>query len=144
MAAAAGGGRRAAKDRPRRRTLVASPAMDALEALSDLVDVSPGLEAAVAFRMGAPLAGSTLADDQRSQRVADAALRLLDGASALRNGPRADEVVAVTREGALAVARCGELVVAAVTEPDPPVRLALHDVAACVRGLVGEGADAPR
>jgi hypothetical protein len=118
--------------------------MDVREALSDLVDVSPGLEAAVAFGAGGPLAGSTLADDERSQRVADAALRLLDGASALRNGPRADEVVALTREGALAVARCGDLVVAAVTEPDPPVRLALHDVAACVRGLVGEAADAPR
>jgi hypothetical protein len=118
--------------------------MDVREALSDLVDVSPGLEAAVAFRAGGPLAGSTLADVERSRRIADAALRMLDEASALRDGPRADEVVAVTRDGALAAARRGDLVVAAVTEPDPPVRLALHDVTACLRILAEEGGNAPR
>jgi hypothetical protein len=119
--------------------------MDVREALTDLVDLSPGLDAAVAFDADGRLAGSTLDDDERAAAVADAARRLLDEASALRNGPRAEQVAAVTRAGGLAVARDGRLAVAAVTEPDPPVRLALHDVQACLSGLTAsEGGDAPR
>jgi hypothetical protein len=113
--------------------------MDARDALSDLVDVSPGLEAAVALEASGGIRGSTLADDEGARVVADAALDLLREATRLRDGAEAVEVVAVTKAGALAVARRGDLVVAAVTEPDPPVRLALHDLGTCLDTLGAEG-----
>jgi hypothetical protein len=119
--------------------------MDVREALADLVDVSPGLEAAVAFDAAGRLAGATLDDEERAATVAEAARRLLEEASALRDGPHAEQVAALTRAGGLAVVTGGGLVVAAVTEPGRPAGLALHDLHACLVGLTaGEDAGAPR
>jgi hypothetical protein len=120
--------------------------MDVREALTDLVDLSPGLGAAVAFDAAGRLAGSTLDDEERAATVAEAARRLLDEASALRDGPHAEQVAALTRAGGLVVVTGGGLVVAAVTvQPGPPAGLALHDLHACLVGLTAdEGADAPR
>lgn len=116
--------------------------MDAEGALADLVDVSTPIEAAVAFASGGDVVGSTVADPDRSAAIAAAASRLLEQASALRAGRRAVEAAAVGREGALAAVSDGDVVVAAVAEPDPPLQLVLYDLRACLRALTG-GAGEP-
>lgn len=112
--------------------------MDAQGALADLVDVSTPIEAAVVFEAGGDVVGSTSADGQRAAAIAGAGQRLLDEASALRVGRRAVEAAATAREGALAAVRAGDVVVAAVVERDPPLRLVLHDLRACLRALTAD------
>ena len=105
-------------------------------ALADLADVSTHVEAAVvAEATSGGVVGSTLEDGVRAEELADAARRLLDEASAVRRGARAWEAAAVTRTGALVVARDDDLLVGAVTHPEPPVRLVLYDLRTCLRAL---------
>jgi hypothetical protein len=116
--------------------------MDVSDALAGLADVSNHVEAAVVADSAGEVVGSTLDDGARAVALADAARRLLDEASAVRRGARAWEAAAVTRTGALVVARDDELLVGAVTNPEPPVRLVLYDLRACLRALRTD-ADAP-
>jgi hypothetical protein len=109
--------------------------MDVSDALAGLADVSNHVEAAVVADSAGEVVGSTLDDGDRAVALADAARRLLDEASAVRRGARAWEAAAVTRTGALVVARDEELLVGAVTNPEPPVRLVLYDLRACLRAL---------
>jgi predicted regulator of Ras-like GTPase activity (Roadblock/LC7/MglB family) len=116
--------------------------MEVQDALEQLVDVSPDVEAAVAFELTGRVTGSTLGDDERSRAIAAAASRLFQDASALRAGHRAEEIAAVGRQGALVAVRHAEGAVAAVTARNPAASLALHDVRTCVRALTAD-ADAP-
>jgi|SRR5918997_2454804 hypothetical protein len=109
--------------------------MDVSGVLADLADVSTHVEAAVIAEATGAVVGSTLEDGVRAEALADAARRLLDEASAVRHGARASEAAAVTRTGALVVARDDELLVGAVTQPEPPVRLVLYDLRTCLRAL---------
>ena len=122
--------------------LVASAAMDARDALADLVDRAACVEAAVAFEASGRLTGSTLDDEERAAAVADSARRLLAEASGLRPDAGVEAVAAFTRAGAVAVVRRGDLVVVAVTQPEPPAPLTLHDLGTCLRALAAD-ADAP-
>jgi predicted regulator of Ras-like GTPase activity (Roadblock/LC7/MglB family) len=111
--------------------------MDAAQALADLTEISPQIEAAVILdEAGAPLA-STLPDDERAREVARLGQRLLT---------EADEVVAteqgkltqlhvVTRSGGVFAVREGEHRVVATTSGDPTVGLIFYDLRSSLRSL---------
>jgi predicted regulator of Ras-like GTPase activity (Roadblock/LC7/MglB family) len=107
------------------------------EALADLADLSMQVRAAViAERDGAVLA-STLADEGRSQELADAARAALDAAGRLRaNGDvQVRALEAAVPGGSLFVTRDDGVLIAATTGPDEPAGLVLYDLRATLRRL---------
>jgi hypothetical protein len=113
------------------------PAVDAAQALADLVEISAQIEAAVLAEANGTVLASTLADEQRAQAVARDAVELLQTATGAAGEPI--QLAAAVPEGSVFVVRDDERLVAAVTGRDPTVGLVLYDLKTCLR-LAGEDA----
>jgi predicted regulator of Ras-like GTPase activity (Roadblock/LC7/MglB family) len=117
------------------------PAVDAAQALADLVEISAQIESAVLAAADGSVLASTLSDEARSQAVARAALELLEGAGGAAGKPV--QLEAAVPEGSVFVVRDDERLVAAVTGRDPTVGLVLYDLKTCLR-LAGEDVQSAR
>ncbi len=108
----------------------------AAAALADLVEISSQVEAAVLIGPDGAVAASTLADETRSARFAEAAKCLFDAAVANESeigSPPLQQLEAATVEGSVFVARDGDRLIAAVTGPEPTVGLVFYDLKAALR-----------
>jgi predicted regulator of Ras-like GTPase activity (Roadblock/LC7/MglB family) len=119
--------------------------MDAAQALADLAEVSSQIEGAVLARGDGSVVASTFSDEAKGGRVAEGAGELLRAVEATVKSERAaiTQLVAETTEGAVFVAGDGELLVAAVTVPEPTVGLVFYDLRTCLR-LVAEAEETPK
>ena len=115
--------------------------MDAAEALTDLTDVSTQVREAVVLEQNGAILASTLDDDARAHRLADAARAALEAAASIlaSGGERVTALEAATRTGSLFVAAGKDAVCAATTGPDEPSGLVLYDLRACLRSIEGDG-----
>lgn len=111
------------------------PAVDASQALADLVEISAQIESAVLAQADGTVLASTLADEVRAEGVAGEALALLEAT----RGPAGDptQVEAALPDGSFFVVRDEERLVAATTGRDPTVGLVFYDLKTCLR-LAGE------
>ena len=113
--------------------------MDAAQALADLTEISSQIEAAVLFDAGGAVEGSTLADEAKAQRLADAAARLLERADSVRSEDVAvTQVEASLADGCVFVVRDGDRRIAATTVANPTVGLVFYDLKSCLRDSVPE------
>jgi predicted regulator of Ras-like GTPase activity (Roadblock/LC7/MglB family) len=117
------------------------PAVDAAQALADLVEISSQIEAAVLADGSGAVLASTLGDDARAQAIATEARELLQGAAGPAGEPTQVEVA--FHEGCVFVVTDGERLVAAVTGRDPTAGLVFYDLKTCLR-LSGEEAPAKK
>ena len=123
------------------RPVVASPRMDAAQALADLTEISAQIEAAVLADHDGSVVASTLADDAAAKSFAEAAAELLSAADEVRTEPGSDPLVQVegaSLDGSVFVARDDRHLVAAVTKPRPTVGLVFYDLKTCLRMLERE------
>jgi predicted regulator of Ras-like GTPase activity (Roadblock/LC7/MglB family) len=123
------------------RPVVASPRMDAAQALADLTEISAQIEAAVLADHDGSVVASTLADDATAKSFAEAAAELLSAADEVRTEPGSDPLVQVegaALEGSVFVAKDDRHLVAAVTKPRPTVGLVFYDLKTCLRMLERE------
>src|SRR5260221_4390459 len=110
--------------------------MDAMQALSELTEISSQIEAACLFDAKGTKAASTLPDDEATKRFVDAARALLDAAASLPHdaGDAAlAQLEAATLEGSVFVVLDGDLAVAAATGPEPTAGLVFFDLKSCLR-----------
>ncbi len=118
--------------------------MDAMQALSELTEISSQIEAACLFDEKGKQAASTLPDDESTTRFVDAARALLDAAASLPRdagaGPLA-QLEAATLEGSVFVVLDGDLAAAAATGPEPTVGLVFYDLKSCLRAARAPGVD---
>jgi predicted regulator of Ras-like GTPase activity (Roadblock/LC7/MglB family) len=103
------------------------PAMDADEALEELLRVSEDIRAAVVFdRGGEPIAATMLDEDARElAALGDAMLAYADS---LRDTPAVRQLEALTPDGGVYVVRNGERAVVAIAAPGSLVGLVQHDL----------------
>jgi predicted regulator of Ras-like GTPase activity (Roadblock/LC7/MglB family) len=112
--------------------------MDAAQALADLTEISAQIDAAVVVDGDGKVAGSTLEDAERAERMAGAARRLLeeaDGVVGAREGTPLVQLQAATPVGCVFVVREGGRTIAAVAGADPTVGLVFYDLKSCLRSL---------
>lgn len=114
--------------------------MDAASALADLTEISSQVEAAVVLDEDGTVIASTLDDAARSERLARAALDLLEAA-----GPRLEpggrsltQLEAALREGSVFVAREEGRSIVATTSPEATSGLVFYDLRTCLRSLAAE------
>jgi hypothetical protein len=113
--------------------------VDAAQALADLTEISSQIEAAVLFDAGGDVEGSTLADEGKAQRLADAAAHLLERADAVRSEDvEVIQVEASLADGCVFVVRDGDRRIAATTVADPTVGLVFYDLKSCLRDSAPE------
>jgi predicted regulator of Ras-like GTPase activity (Roadblock/LC7/MglB family) len=121
--------------------VVASPRMDAAQALADLTEISAQIEAAVLADHDGSVVASTLADDASAKSFAEAAVELLVAANDVRTEPGSEPLVQVegaALDGSVFVAKDDRHLVAAVTKPRPTVGLVFYDLKTCLRMLERE------
>jgi predicted regulator of Ras-like GTPase activity (Roadblock/LC7/MglB family) len=118
--------------------------MDAAQALADLTEISSQIEAAVLFDGGGAVLGSTLANGEAAQGVAEAAAQLLERAGAFRSDGSITQLEASTAGGSVFVVRDGERRIAATTGPAPTVGLVFYDLKSCLRNTDTEPAKPKR
>ena len=116
--------------------VVASPRMDAAQALADLVEISSQIESAVLAGPDGAVLGSTLADAARAEAMAREARELLAAAAGPTGTPSQVEVS--FNEGCVFVVTDGERLVVAVTGRDPTAGLVFYDLKTCLRMLERE------
>jgi predicted regulator of Ras-like GTPase activity (Roadblock/LC7/MglB family) len=107
------------------------PAVDAAQALADLVEISSQIESAVLAEGDGTVLASTLEDEARAKAIADEARALLQGAAGPAGEPTQVEVA--FNEGCVFVVTDGERLVAAVTARDPTAGLVFYDLKTCLR-----------
>jgi predicted regulator of Ras-like GTPase activity (Roadblock/LC7/MglB family) len=114
-------------------------AVDAAQALADLTEISSQIEAAVLADASGAVLASTLAEAERGERLARAALGLIEAAEKAHDEAkeRLVQVEAATPEGSFFVVRDDVRLAAAVTGADPTSGLVFYDLKTCLR-LVGE------
>jgi len=122
--------------------------MEASAALDRLRDISSQVRSAVIFERGGKVIGSTLTDDEQSERVAREAEALLGEAEQHRNeaggsGEFAQLEVALLG-GSVFVVRDGERLIAATTPAEPTVGLVFYDLKSCLRELAAPAAPKKR
>jgi predicted regulator of Ras-like GTPase activity (Roadblock/LC7/MglB family) len=112
--------------------------MDAAQALADLTEISPQIEAAVVLDEEGTVLAATV-DDERAREVGRLARELLSGAETLRTGQegRLTQLQAETRTGSVFVLREGGRLIAATTPADPTVGLVFYDLRTALRSLDG-------
>ncbi len=119
--------------------------MDAAQALADLTEISSQIEAAVLLDRSGDVLASTLADEERSPRVASAARDLLAAAQEARTGSGGEAITqleAATLEGSVFVVRDEERVIAATTGAEPTVGLVFYDLKSCLRSVAAASQEA--
>ena len=113
--------------------------MDAAAALERLRDISSQVRAAVIFERGGKVVGSTLADEERANRVAEEAEQLLAEAEQQRDsaddGGEFAQLEVALQGGSVFVVRDGNRLIAATTPPEPTVGLVFYDLKSCLREL---------
>jgi predicted regulator of Ras-like GTPase activity (Roadblock/LC7/MglB family) len=114
--------------------------MDAPAALERLREISSQVRSAVVFERGGKVLGSTLADDERANRVAEEAAALLDEAERRRAHEGESEaefaqLEVALQSGSVFVVRHDDRVIAATTSPEPTVGLVFYDLKSCLREL---------
>jgi predicted regulator of Ras-like GTPase activity (Roadblock/LC7/MglB family) len=102
------------------------------QAVSELLDVSDEVTAAVVFDRGAAVLAASVGDDAASEAAAVAAA-MLSYADALRDEPAVQRVEAVLKEGSVFVVREGDRAIVATTGPSPLQGLVYHDLRTCLR-----------
>jgi predicted regulator of Ras-like GTPase activity (Roadblock/LC7/MglB family) len=111
--------------------------VDAKQALSDLMEISSQVEAAVFLDSAGAVDAAAGTSEAGAATLARAARELLDAAGRVRSA--GDHVVtqleAATREGSLFVVRDGERVIAAATGRSPTVGLVFYDLKTCLRAV---------
>ena len=114
-------------------------AVDPAQALADLTEISSQIEAAVLADANGAVLASTLAEPERAERMARAALDFIQAAEKTEreSKERLVQVEAATPGGSLFVVRDDVRVAAAVTAGDPTSGLVFYDLKTCLR-LVGE------
>ena len=112
--------------------------MDAAAALKRLEEVSSQVEAAVIFDRGGNVIGSTLADAPRAQRLARAAVALLEEGD--RRGESLAQLEVATPDGNVFLIAEQERAIGATTAPEPTVGLVFYDLKSCLRDLDREAA----
>ena len=120
--------------------------MNAEPALTELLEVSPQIRAAViAERPGALLASSYPSGDDRGRHLAELADRMLDEADEARAQLGREPVVQLeiaTPDGSVFVVSDGHHTVLAATDDEPTVGLVFYDLKTVLRSLrTPEGAD---
>jgi hypothetical protein len=105
-------------------------------AFSDLMEISSQVEAAIVLD-GDEIVASSVADEGRSEKLADAIRRLVATAEKTRAGLKQIEVT-LPEGHVFAVREAGRLI-AATTSPDPPSGLVFYDLRSCLAGLAAEG-----
>jgi predicted regulator of Ras-like GTPase activity (Roadblock/LC7/MglB family) len=118
--------------------------MDAAQALADLTEISSQIEAAILFDAKGTVLASTLGDDSRTARVAEAAQALLRAVEETQERPEFVQLEAATLDGSVFVVRDGERAVAATTTPEPTVGLVFYDLKSCLRAAAAENDGKPR
>ena len=119
--------------------LVGLRAVEAAQALADLIEISAQIEAAVLASEDGTVVGSTFSETEAGERFAQAAAELLGSAA----GPEREglqelvQLQALTPQGCVFVVRDGGHFVAALTGRDPTVGLVFYDLKTCLR-LVGQ------
>lgn len=101
--------------------------MPEAQPLSELLEVSDDLVAAVVFGRDGDVEASTL-DDDAAREVSAVAGAMLAYADALRADPSVERVEAVTRGGGVFVVRDGDRAIAGITGPDPLPAIVRHDL----------------
>lgn len=109
---------------------------DGKTALSELIEISTQIEAAVLVGADDKVAATNLRDD-RAIELAASARTLLEEASRFGAG-ELTHLEAVTSEGSLFVVRDGGLLVAASTGAEPTAGLVFYDLKACLRRAAAE------
>jgi predicted regulator of Ras-like GTPase activity (Roadblock/LC7/MglB family) len=113
--------------------------VDAAQALADLTEISSQIEAAVLFDAGGAVQGSTVAEEPKAQRLAEAAARLLERADAVRSEDvEVTQVEASLADGCVFVVRDGDRRIAATTVANPTVGLVFYDLKSCLRDSTPE------
>lgn len=102
------------------------------QALSELLEVSNEVTAAVLFDREAAVLAASVPEDAASEAAAVAAA-MLSYADALRDEPAVQRVEAVSKQGSVFVVREGDRAVVATTRPNPLQGLVYHDLRACLR-----------
>jgi predicted regulator of Ras-like GTPase activity (Roadblock/LC7/MglB family) len=117
--------------------------MEAAQALADLQEISPQIEAAVIFGGGGNVEASTLSDEASSREVARLAGRLLDEARSVRSEAAGTvaQVHALLGGGSVFVVREADRSIAATTAVEPTVGLVFYDLRSALRS-VGQEDDA--
>jgi predicted regulator of Ras-like GTPase activity (Roadblock/LC7/MglB family) len=123
--------------------MVGSRAVDAADALRELTEISSQIEAAVIVTTEGTMLASTLADDGAAQRLAAAAVTLVEEAERL---PRPSEdglaqLEAATPEGSLFVVLDADRAAAAVTKVQPTAGLVFFDLKSCLHAAAATDGD---
>jgi hypothetical protein len=111
--------------------------MAAPAAFSDLMEISSQVEAAIVID-GDEVVASSVADEGRSEKLADAIRRLVATTEKTRAGVTQIEVT-LPEGHVFAVREAGRLI-GATTSPDPPSGLVFYDLRSCLAGLAAGGA----
>jgi predicted regulator of Ras-like GTPase activity (Roadblock/LC7/MglB family) len=114
--------------------------VDAADALKDLTEISSQIQAAVLVSAEGKTLASTIDDDVRAERFAEAVRSLIGGITA-PGGRQLVQLEAATSEGSLFVASDGERTVAAVTKAEPTAGLVFFDLKSCLRAAAAEEGD---
>ena len=120
--------------------------MDANQALSDLMEISSQVEAAVLLDPAGGVDASAGTSEEGASGLGSAARELLEAAGRVRSAPGEHPVTqleAATRQGSVFVVRDGDRVLAATTGPSPTVGLVFYDLKTCLRALA-PAAEGPR
>jgi predicted regulator of Ras-like GTPase activity (Roadblock/LC7/MglB family) len=108
--------------------------MNAQQALADLTEISSQIQAAVVFDDKGKVAGSTLDDAERGDRLARSAQELLTAAESVRGGESTlTQLEVATSQGSVFVVREGSTCIAATTGSNPTVGLVFYDLKSALR-----------
>jgi predicted regulator of Ras-like GTPase activity (Roadblock/LC7/MglB family) len=107
--------------------------MNAQQALADLTEISSQIQAAVVFDDKGKVAGSTLDDAERGDRLARSAQELLAAAESIRGESTLTQLEVATSEGSVFVVREGSTCIAATTGSNPTAGLVFYDLKSALR-----------
>jgi predicted regulator of Ras-like GTPase activity (Roadblock/LC7/MglB family) len=116
----------------------------AAQALTDMIEISAQIQAAVVFDRDGTVLASTLEDD-RARLLAGSALRLLRAAEEAKPDEETGfaQLDASLRDGCVFLVADGDHVIAATTAPEPTVGLVFYDLKRCLDGLGEQAEPAP-
>lgn len=127
------------------REVLASTLMPpAAQALTDMIEISAQIQAAVVFDPDGSVLASTLEDD-RARLLAASGLGLLRAAEEARPDEETGfaQLDASLRDGCVFLVSNGDHAIAATTAPEPTVGLVFYDLKRCLDGLGEEAAPPP-
>jgi predicted regulator of Ras-like GTPase activity (Roadblock/LC7/MglB family) len=111
--------------------------MDYGQAIAELVDISSQVELALVFDSQGRSLGSTLADADTAESLAQSAASLLAAADDTGGEVRGEpmQVELTYPDGSILVVRRGDLGILALTSPDPIAQLVFFDLGICLEKI---------